>query len=253
VQIGGRNVGTLAKSLLEPRHYIAAGNMVRKYDAPVDMFRRYLTNDGDYPYTARVRTPTSLLELETYSPHDVLTINEIFCREDYRADAGDKIIVDFGSNIGISAAYFLSRGLGALAYLFEPLQTNVERLQHNLRRFPDQYVLQQTAVGPEEGEVQFGVEDTGRYGGVGVATGKTITVPCVSSRKVLEEVVERHGRIDVLKADIEGLEGAIIADIPPALARNIGKIYVEFIFDENPLPATHHFRQYGDIAQLTLK
>jgi FkbM family methyltransferase len=253
VQIGGRNVGTLAKSLLEPRHYIAAGNMVRKYDAPREMIRRYLTNAGDYPYTAKVRTPTSLLELETYSPHDVLTINEIFCRQDYKADAGDKIIVDFGSNIGISAAYFLSRGPNVFAYLFEPLSKNVERLRHNLRTFPDQYELQETAVGPEEGEVQFGWEDTGRYGGVGVATGNTITVPCVKSRKVLEDVVAKHGRIDVLKADIEGLEGEIVADIPEDLARRIGKIYVEFVFDENPLAATHDFRQYGDIAQLTLR
>ncbi|MBJ7339074.1 FkbM family methyltransferase [Mycolicibacterium sp.] len=253
MQIGGRNVSTLAKSMLEPRHYIAAGNMARTYEAPVEMARRYLSNKGEYPYTAKVRTPTSLLALRTYSPHDVLTINEIFCRQDYKADAGDKVVVDFGSNIGISAAYFLSRGPGVFAYLFEPLPSNVERLRDNLRVFPDQYVLQETAVGPDEGEVQFGWEDTGRYGGVGVATGKTITVPCVKSRSVLEDVVGRHGRIDVLKADIEGLEGAIVADIPEDLARSIGKIYVEYVFSENPLPATHDFRQYGDIAQLTLR
>jgi FkbM family methyltransferase len=253
VHIGGRNVGTVAKSLREPRHYIAARNMVRLYTKPVDMFRRYLTNGGTYPYTARVRTPLGLLELETYTPDDVLTVNEIFCREDYKTDAADQVIVDFGSNIGISAAYFLSRGPKTFAYLFEPLATNVERLRHNLRHHADRYELQEAAVGLTEGEVQFGWEATGRYGGVGVATGNTITVPCVSSRKVIADVIAKHGRIDVLKADIEGLEGEILKDLPEELLRKINKIYLEFLFDTNPLPATHHFRQYGLIAQFFAK
>jgi FkbM family methyltransferase len=249
VQIGSRDAGTVAKSLFDRRHYHAARNMVRLYEKPADMFRRYLTGRGDYPFTAQLKTPSGRLELRLYTPHDVLTVNEIFCREDYRADAEDKVVVDFGSNIGVSAAYFLSRGPNVHAYLFEPLPANVERLHGNLTPFTDRYTLEQVAVGPEEGEVEFGWEETGRYGGVGASTGKTISVMCRNSTKVLEEVIARHGQIDVLKVDIETLEQAVIAGIPPSLARRIGKIYVEYVFDDNPLAGTHSHSQYGDIAQ----
>jgi FkbM family methyltransferase len=239
----------MAGALFERRHYHAALNMMRLYKEPAQMFGRYLTARGDYPFACQVRTPPGWLELQLFTPHDVLTVNEIFCREDYRAEPEDKIVVDFGSNIGISAAYFLSRGPNVQAYLFEPLPANIERLQTNLAPFRDRYTLEQVAVGPAEGEVEFGWEETGRYGGVGAATGQTITVKSRNSTTVLEEVIARHGQIDVLKVDIEGLEAAVIAGIPEALARHIRKIYVEHAFDDNPLADTHTLTQYGQIAQ----
>ena len=53
VQLGGRDVGKVAKALLERRHYHAALNMVRLYKEPAEMFRRYLTARGDYPFALR--------------------------------------------------------------------------------------------------------------------------------------------------------------------------------------------------------
>jgi FkbM family methyltransferase len=249
VQIGGRDVGKVAKALFERRHYHAALKMVRLYDQPVQMFRRYLTEAGDYPFTARVKTPSGLLSLQLFTPHDVLTVNEIFCREDYLADGDDEVVVDFGSNIGISAAYFLSRGPKVHTYLFEPLPANIERLHTNLDSYRDRYTLEQVAVGPADGEVEFGWEETGRYGGVGAATGQTIVVKSRNSTTVLEEVIANKGRIDVLKVDIEGLEDTVIGDIPETLARQINKIYVEYNFGVNPLASTHALTQYGEIAQ----
>lgn len=249
MQIAGRNIGTVAKSVLERRHYTAARNMLRRYKHPARMFVRYLTGTGTYPCTVQVRTPLSWLELRLYTPHDLLTVNEIFCRDDYYADAADKIIVDFGSNIGISAAYFLTRNPEAVAYLFEPLPSNIAKLRTNLSEFENRYVLEEVAVGPEDGEVQFGWEETGRYGGVNATFGNSLTVMCKNSKKVLQDIVVKHGHIDILKVDIETLEEAVVNDIPVELARNINKIYVEFVFQSNPLAETHTLAQYGDIAQ----
>jgi FkbM family methyltransferase len=249
VQLGGRDVRTVAKALIERRHYHAALNMVRLYKRPAQMFRRYLTEGGDYPFTSRVKTPLGWLDLQLFSPDDVLTVNEIFCREDYPAEPQDKIVVDFGSNIGVSAAYFLSRGPNVRTYLFEPLPVNIERLQTNLAQFRDRYTLEQVAVGPVDGEVEFGWEETGRYGGVGAATGRKMTVTSRNSTNVLEQVIARHGQIDVLKVDIEGLEAAVITGIPHPLARHIRKIYVECVFDVNPLTDTHSLTRYGEISQ----
>jgi FkbM family methyltransferase len=253
VHVAGRDIRRIAKAVVEGRHYRAAVNMVRRYDRPVEMFRRYLTQSGEYPFTARVRSPLGWLDIQLCSAHDLLTLNEIFCREDYKADADDTVVVDFGSNIGISAAYFLSRGPNVRTYLFEPLPRNVELLRRNLARFSDRYTLEEVAVGPQEGEVEFGWEETGRYGGVGVPTGSTITVTCRDSTKILEDVVTTHGRIDVLKVDIETLEEAVIGRIPPDLARHIRKIYVEGNFETNPLAASHTHSQQFFIARFFLR
>ena len=56
---------------------------------------------------------------------------------------------------------------------------------------------------------------------------------------MLEEVIARHGQIDVLKIDIEGLEDAVVTGIRSHLQRHIRKIFIECDFDENPLPDTH--------------
>ena len=58
-----------------------------------------------------------------------------------------------------------------------------------------------------------------------------------------------HGKIDILKVDIETLEETVVNDIPESMARKIKKIYVEFRFKTNPLAATHSLRQSFDIAQ----
>ncbi|WP_448459110.1 FkbM family methyltransferase [Mycolicibacterium elephantis] len=253
MRIAARNSTTVLKALFEPRHYIAAFNMFRVYDHPFEMYRRYLSTYGTYPCTVELATPLGSIDITLYTHHDVLTVNEIFCRNDYAADANDHIVVDFGSNIGISAAYFLSRGPAAYTYLFEPLPSNIARLTHNLNEFVGRYHLEQVAVGTKNGTVQFGWEPTGRYGGVGQATGDYIAVSCRRTRDILEEVISRHGQIDVLKIDIETMEEAVISDIPCALASKIRKVYVEHRFRNNPLVKTHSLQQRGPIAIFTLR
>ena len=61
VQIGGRDLGLVTKAIFERRHYHAASNMVATLQAALQMFRRYLTGAGDYPFTAQVKTPSGWL------------------------------------------------------------------------------------------------------------------------------------------------------------------------------------------------
>jgi FkbM family methyltransferase len=253
MKIGNRDLGLVLSALLEKRHYIAARNMLRVYRNPVDAFGRYFLAGGQYPASIVVNTLTGPLSLALYSYHDILTVNEVFCRLDYPAAAEDRVIVDFGSNIGISAAYFLTTAPNSFAYLYEPYEPNIERLSDNLRTFESRYALHEIAVGQADGEVEFGWEETGRYGGVGIKTGKYISVPCRDSNKILEEIVARHGRIDILKVDIESLERQVTERIPVRIARNIGRIYVEYRFESNPLKQTHTCRHYGAVAHFMNK
>lgn len=253
MKIGNRSLATVGSALLQTRHYIAGFNMLKAYDHPVELALRYLLARGRYPASIGLRTPIGPLSLTAYTHHDILTIEEIFCRKDYPATAEDRIVVDFGSNIGLSAAWFLTRSRDSFVYLYEPLAFNLDRLRRNLQQFETRFEVHPVAVCTRKGEVQFGWEETGRYGGVGVETGRYLTVPCVDSNAVLEQVVERHRRIDILKIDVEGLERELTERIPAHISKHIRRIYVEERFDRNPLERTHSHRQYGNIAQFTLR
>jgi FkbM family methyltransferase len=253
MKIGNRNIGAVLSALSEKRHYLAARNMLRVYRQPVDAFGRYVLGRGQYPADLRINTPAGPVSLTVYSYHDILTVNEIFCRLDYPAGGEDRVIVDFGSNIGISAAYFLTSAPDSFVYLFEPLPVNIARLRANLGPFETRYALQEIAVGEVDGEVEFGWEETGRYGGVGMKTGRYVSVPCRDSNRIFEEIIARHGRIDILKIDIEGLERQVTERIPVEIARKVARIYVECTFDANPMDRTHTYRQYGTVAQFVNK
>jgi len=253
MRIGGRDIKRTLGAIFGRQNYTAAANMLRIYERPLEMYKRYLFALGDYPAVARVRTPIGPFNLKMYSSADVLTVNEIFCRGDYRTGPGESVFVDFGSNIGVSAAYFLTRNRIGFAYLFEPLPQNVERLRQNLVGLDGRYALEISAVGLENGKVDFGWEPTGRYGGIGNKVGGWISVNCLDSNDVLRRVLDKHGKIDVLKIDIETLEQEVTKRIPIDIARRIGKIYVENRFISNPLSQTHDYRQYGSIARFLLK
>jgi FkbM family methyltransferase len=260
MRVAGRNIKTVASALLQSQHYVALANMLRVYHRPLDAYCRYLLYGGRYPAEIGLRTPSGNLKLTLYTLHDILTVNEVFCRQDYPALATDRIIVDFGSNVGISAAYFLTRNLDSHVYLHEPLPSNIQRLKHNLAAFEGRYTLAEVAVGPQNGDVIFHYEDTGRYGGV-VAQAESETqaevnsmkVKCVDSNEILERIISKHQRIDVLKIDIETLEKVVTERIPPDLAKRISRIYVEYAFPHNPLHNSHSLKQYGSIAQMRLQ
>jgi FkbM family methyltransferase len=250
MKIGNRDLRVIASAPFKLRHAIAAKNMLGVYCNPSDALYRYLLGKGDYPAGIKVKTPIGPILLTCNSPHDMLTVNEIFCRLDYLATDEDQVVVDFGSNIGISAAYFLTRSRTSFAYLYEPLQFNIDRLRTNLRAFEGRYSLNEVAVGLEEGKVQFGWEESGRYGGIGLQTGKYMSVNCIDANMALREVIARHGRIDILKIDIETLEKQVTERIPADVSCKIRKIYVEYRFEQNPLLQTHRYRQYGGVARL---
>ncbi len=132
LMLGDRPAGLIARAILEPSQYAAVARMVRRYPAFPDVLKRYLLGGGHYPYACRVRTPTGEVAPTTYTHHDIFTVQEVFGREDYRAARDLSVAVDIGSNIGISALYFLTRNRDARCYLYEPVPRNVERLHANL-------------------------------------------------------------------------------------------------------------------------
>jgi FkbM family methyltransferase len=167
-----------------------------------------------------------IVELTLYGTGDAFTVQEIFGLEGYFA-ARDEVIVDFGSNIGISAAYFLSRNAKAKVYCFEPLPENYAKLCANLRPFAGRFEVKQCAVTDKDGTISFFTESTGRLSGLDCTSGDWREFQCVSAADTLRQIAETHGRIDLLKVDIEGSEMLFMQKLPSEILRRIERIYVE--------------------------
>jgi FkbM family methyltransferase len=162
-----------------------------------------------------------------HSWHDMVTVHEVFCRLDYLAPPTVRTVVDIGSNIGVSALYFLSRNVDTFCYLAEPDPRNIARLHMNLAPYSARYALEDCAVSDSAGIVEFGIESTGRYGGIGLDLDEAILVRCREINAFLDDVIADRGSIDVLKVDTEGLEERTIKAIDPDLLRRIRVIYFE--------------------------
>lgn len=139
----------------------------------------------------------------------------------------DGVVVDFGSNIGISALYFLTRAPSSRAFLFEAVPRNVKRLRQNLSGLEDRYTITEAAVYTESGRVSFGVEDTGIYGGISSDSNQRIEVDAVEVNTAIQNVLGTCGRIDLLKVDVEGLEEELVSAVRPELVSFVDVIALE--------------------------
>jgi FkbM family methyltransferase len=238
------------RGALTPRNAIGGLRALVLVRHPIEYLRRYFVGGGVYPCEWQIRTPTGLVRLATYSHADVLTIFVCFLRGDYslhRRQAA--FIVDVGANIGISAAYFLSRSRRTRVVCVEPVAMNIARLKKNLAPFEGRYSLIEAAVADFAGEATFGVESTGVFGGIGVPSNETITVRCEQVNDLLR-LPETCGTVDVLKMDIEGYEIRTARAIDHDVAERIRLVFLEAAPTDDLLPATHRQRQRGAVCVL---
>jgi FkbM family methyltransferase len=255
MKLGERNIWKVIFSLFQFRHYIAFYNMLRVYPTPLNILIKYIFNVGNYPFEIKIRSPLCILSPLIYNNHDLINVNCIFCRLDYYVRNDTRYAVDIGSNIGISALYFLSRNNFSRVFLYEPVPENLKKLKHNLANFQGRYELHKMAVSSESGIFDFGVEQTGLYGGIGVETGEYIKVNCKSINEVLEDILTKVNKIDVLKIDIEGNEFETLMAINKEYFPRITTIYAEI--GNHPLMqlsgkygAIFKVKKYGPILKL---
>ena len=252
--LGGRGLSRILRAVVTRSHYVALAGVFRALPRPWDALRRYLFAAGDYPVEVEVRTPLGPQRVRIDTQYDFKTLIEVFCRLDYAAPRDLRLAVDVGSNIGLTALYFLTRNREARAILFEPDPKNVARLRRHLAGFEGRWRLHEAAVGVEDATLSFSVEPTGRFGSLdppestpGAHRGETITVACLDADRVLREIAAEHGAIDILKIDIEGWETRVLAHLGPEALAAIGLIYAEHPNDVPPPPGFER-RRYGGMA-----
>jgi len=225
MKIGKRNISLFF--IFDRRHYLALFNIFFYCKNPIDFFLRYFLSKCSYPVAIDIKTPEGLISPTIYFYDDSLTVNEIFFRLDYKAEKNLKTFIDIGANIGISALYFLTRNNFSKGYLYEPVPTNLDKLEKNLVKFKDRIEVKPLDVYTDDIDKKFGVEKTGRLGGINRKTDEFIDVNCININQVLEEVLQKEKFIDILKIDIEGDELTVIKAIDKKYFNKIGLIYFD--------------------------
>jgi FkbM family methyltransferase len=240
----------IISAFFKKQFYIAVINIFRYFFRPLEVFLEYVFRFVSYPQEILVKTPIGKQKVTLYCSDDMITLVECFGKLDYRAGKNISCVVDFGSNIGISALYFLTRNARVKVYLHEPLPKNIERLKGNLQGFENRYELDSVAVGLENGTCKFGCEPTGRYGGLNKGEMENqIEVQVKNANEVVQDILNKNETIDILKIDIEGLEEEVINNLEPHLLKKIDRIYAETETEfKGDIPGFKK-EQYGAIAQ----
>jgi FkbM family methyltransferase len=259
MKIGNRDFSIFIKAIFCRHHYIALFNMFFVYPKFFNSFFRYFLGKGGYPFNVIIRTPMGKISPNVYSYYDMLTVNEIFCRKDYKANNNIKVVVDLGSNIGISALYFLTRNNYSKCYLFEPVPDNINKLKDNLKLYENRCIIEEVAVFNEGGYKRFGTEENGRCGGLLRDSDSFIEVKVIHVNNILADVFKKEENIDILKIDIEGSEVLVLEAINKKLLEKIKVVYFEIDHtvsvgkDFSFYPDLFISKKYGNTIKLTNK
>ena len=179
----------------------------------------------------KVRTPIGRVNIFLRNRQSARTLYSIFIREDYLVSNCERQILDLGSNIGISALYFLSRNSKNRIYCVEPDPENRSFLKKNLFKFSDRSTLDFRAINLKDNDfLEFNLSKDGKYSSfnpIGERLLEKIKVETVSLKKIMKNT-NFKGFIPILiKMDIEGLEKKIIKNFDFSSNINIKKLIVE--------------------------
>jgi FkbM family methyltransferase len=157
-----------------------------------------------------------------------LSFDEIFLDEKYslKTDSANPLILDCGSNIGLSVLYFKNRYPEARIIAFEPAPQTFELLKDNVEtnKLRD-ITLVNKALSDSDGALTFYLrEDDSTAGSIYQEDrGRPIDVEMVRLSSYIEEMV------DVLKIDVEGAEGLIVNDlISSGKIRHVEQMIIEY-------------------------
>lgn len=206
MKIGKRTLVEFGRILLDGNNYRAIPRFLEVHYHPIRVVFEELFSLGPYPRTMAIKTPAGQVDVHLFSAADLSTLNLIFCRQDYYVPENTRVVVDVGSNIGLSALFWLTRNKESYVYCYEPAPDSYDRLVNNLRSFQGRFVARREAVSNFSGSARLGIESSGVYSSLDLRSDDSVTCQVVHINDVLEPVIKRHGQIDVLKVDSEGHE-----------------------------------------------
>jgi FkbM family methyltransferase len=215
MRIGRRRLRAFWRRLLDGSNYRAISRFFEVHHQPVRTLVTDVFSLGRYPRTITIKTPIGPASVQLFSAADLSTLNLVFCRRDYYLPENTKVVLDIGSNIGLSTLFWLTRNHESYVYCYEPSPTSYDRLMANLLPFQGRFFACREAVSNFRGSAKLGIEASGVNSSLELKSNNSVTCQVVPITDVLEAVFRQHGQIDVLKLDSEGHEERTLDAIAP--------------------------------------
>ena len=200
------------------------------------LYASSISQGGDYSEENVLGARMRVLDYRAF----VDVFSEIFVRQDYffECESPAPLILDCGSNIGMSVLFFKRLYPASRIVAFEPDRQTFEVLRSNVQnnRFSN-VELHNQAVYPTDGHIEF-YSDPGHPGSLAMSTarerfpGREVAAQSVEAVRLSPFI---QGEVDLLKMDIEGAEGAVMAELAESgKLRSINQIFLEYHHHLNP-------------------
>jgi FkbM family methyltransferase len=185
--------------------------------------RAQRTLQSDRTHTLRVRSLGGAPIRCRSSTADVFTFKAVFLHEFHlppRPLGPEPVILDLGSNIGLTVAHLAHTFPEATVIGVEMDPANFALARENTARYGDRVRLLRAAVWTEDGVISYGGDRSDGFQVSGAArdgADRNHTAPAVR----VDTLLDRHGisTADYVKMDVEGAEAAILAAAPAWLDR----------------------------------
>ena len=248
IYIGKRNLKTFLQRILKIENYLALINFFKVHKNPVKSILIEIFSRGKYPSKLFFKTPIGLKSVMIYSANDFSTFNLIFCRNDYLISNKDRIILDIGSNIGLSTIYWLTRNKKNIVYCYEPSSLNFKRLKKNLQQFKSRVVLIKEAVSNKNYKSFFKIEKSGVYNSLSLNIKDINKLESCKVRDInscINKIISRHKRIDMIKVDNEGEEVKTISRIDKKYWKYINCLNIDGKLVSKYVPKNFKLTKWG--------
>lgn len=180
---------------------------------------------------------------------DLAILDEIFSKEEYKHSlpVSPEVIIDLGSNVGLSVIYFKLLYPKARIYSVEPDPITFRKLIKNVAQFDNIFCFNE-AVADRTGQKEFYL-----YPGSSMSSSFTprisdqlaISVSCRSLDDFIEQ--EKIFKADLIKFDIEGYEMAVFRNFKKigTTTSYIGEVHLDLMDEtlENFLDLFNKYRQ----------
>lgn len=162
---------------------------------------------------------------------------EIFIEQNYYISSTDAplSIIDCGTNIGVSLLYFKTQAPNATIIAFEPNPHTHKIVSENVAVNKLNVIVHQVGLGSVKKTETFYTDVHDLASQSGSTTGHLATKNYdVTALEVSITPLSPYitGPVDILKLDIEGAEGEVLAELEAAdVLRHIKQIFIEYHFD----------------------
>lgn len=202
---------------------------------PIDIFTRtffiYLFFDDNYARDIVLPVEQVVTHVRQYVDDEI----------DVRVQPGD-VVIDAGAWIGDFSAYCAKKG--AIVHAFEPTETTYELLLKTVALNPDRILPVMKGLGAENGSRNFGIFNNNAAANRIIREGVNYDVFDIKEISsvdmiMLDSYVEKHnlGRVDFIKADIEGAEDYLLEGAKNTLRKFSPKLSLATYHDTNNIEA----------------